>query len=309
MSRGGRVARSVVAAAVCAAAPSMAFAAKLDKAACAELTTERNAITGTGIKAEMERGPEWAKANMPPERLQSARRLIEIEDQLEFRCGIRSKRKPAEQTAAPAPAASKPQAPGTGATPPPNAVQDSTKAAGQPAPRVVAEPPATGRRTSAPAMLAPVIKPPVALKPAHVVPAPPTQRTSAGPAVISPAAAAPVAPPAAVPSAAASPDAPSAVKAPVTAVAPTVAPSAAKPQQPAPVAPTTPPAQTAAVPPVEDNVAPAAASIGPTPGGPLPAVKKSGDPAAVAKKKPRRNPSSAYVAPRDVNPFSIPGMR
>ena len=57
-------------------------------------------------------------------------------------------------------------------------------------------------------------------------------------------------------------------------------------------------------------MAPAAASIGPTPGGPLSAVKKPGDPAAVAKKKnPRRNPSSAYVAPVDVTPYALPGMR
>ena len=134
MSRGGRAIRSVVAAAICAAAPSMAFATKLDKAACADLATELNAITGTGIKAEMERGPEWAKANMPPERLQSARRLLELEDQLEFRCGGRGKGKPAEQTATPATRAGTPAAPGTGATPAPNAVQDSTKAAEQPAP-------------------------------------------------------------------------------------------------------------------------------------------------------------------------------
>jgi hypothetical protein len=285
----------------------MAFASKLDKAACAQLATELNAITGTGITSEMERGPEWAKANMSSERLQSARRLIEIEDQLEFRCGVRRKGKPAQQTATPAPAAGTPPGPGIAASPP-NTVQDSTKAAEQPAPRVAAEPPATGQRTTAPANLAPVIKPPVALQPQHVAPAPPTQRTSAGPAVISPAAAAPVAPPAATPPATAPPAAPAAVKVPATAAVPTAAP-AAKRQQPAPVAPTTPPAQTAAVPPVEDNVAPAAASIGPTPG-PLPEVKKSGDPAAVAKKKnPRRNPSSAYVSPREVSPFSLPGMR
>ena len=307
MSRGGRVVRSVVAAAICAAAPSMAFATKLDKAACADLATELNAITGTGIKAEMERGPEWAKANMPPERLQSARRLLELEDQLEFRCGGRGKGKPAEQTATPATGAGTPPPPGTASTP--NAVQDSTKAAEQPAPHVVPEPPATGQRTTAPAMLAPVIKPPVALKPAHVAPAPPTQQTSTGPAVVTPAAAPPVAPPAAAPPAAAPPVAPPATAA-VPAAVPATPSSAAKPQPPAPVAPITPPAQTAAVPPVEDNVAPAAASIGPTPGGPLPAAKKLGDPAAVAKKKnPRRNPSSAYVAPGDVNPFSLPGMR
>ena len=306
MSRGGRVARSVVAAAVWVAVPSMAFATKLDKAACAELSTELSAITGTGIKSEMERGPEWAKANMPPERLQSVRRLLELEDQLEFRCGVRGKGKPAEQTAAPAPGT--PPSAGKGATPPPNAAQDSTAAAKQPAPGVVPETPATAQRTTAPAMLAPVIKPPVALKPAHVVPAPPTQRTSTAPAVITPAAAEPVAKPAAVP-----PVAPGAVKPPATAAAP---PSAAKPQQPAPITPATPPAQTAATAPIEDNAPPAAASIGPTPGGPappggpLPEVKKPGDPAALAKKKnPRRNPSSAYVAPSDVSPYALPGMR
>ena len=86
--------------------------------------------------------------------------------------------------------------------------------------------------------------------------------------------------------------------------------------KPLPITPTTPPAQTAAATPIEDNAPPAAASIGPTPsgpappGGPVPEVKKPGDPAALAKKKnPRRNPSSAYVAPSDVIPYSLPGMR
>jgi hypothetical protein len=243
----------------------MAFAAKLDKAACAELSTELSALTGTGIKAEMDRGPEWAKANMPPERLQSARRLLELEDQLEFRCGVRSKRKPAEQTAT--------RTPGAGTPPPPNVAQDSTTPAEQPAPR------------SAPAMLAPAIKPPVALKPANVVPAPPTQRTSTAPPVAGPGAAAPATPAAAAP------------------------PAAAKPQQPVPITPTTPPEQTAATAPIEDNAPAEAASIGPTPSGPVTEVKKPDDPVVVKKKNSRRNPASAYVAPSEVNPFSLPGMR
>ena len=79
MSRGGRVVRSVVAAARLASCrPARRWAAKLDKAACAELSTELNALAGTGIKAEMERGPEWAKANMPPERLQSRAAALEM---------------------------------------------------------------------------------------------------------------------------------------------------------------------------------------------------------------------------------------
>ncbi len=101
MNPGVRTVRCMVAVAVCGLAPA-AFATKLDNAACAALTDERNAITATGVKADMERGPEWAKANMPPERLQSALRLLEVEDQLEFRCGRRGKSAKPEQTVAPA---------------------------------------------------------------------------------------------------------------------------------------------------------------------------------------------------------------
>ena len=53
---------------------------------------------------------------------------------------------------------------------------DSKRAAEQP-PRNV-PPTATENRAGAPAMLAPVFKPPVAMQPTHLPPAPPTQRTS-----------------------------------------------------------------------------------------------------------------------------------
>ena len=54
----------------------------------------------------MERGPAWAMANMPPERLESVRRLLEIEDQLEFRCSMRGIAKPKDKPDLPgAPAA------------------------------------------------------------------------------------------------------------------------------------------------------------------------------------------------------------
>ena len=151
----------MVAVAVCGLAPAAAFAAKLDNAACAALTDERNAITATGVKADMERGPEWAKANMPPERLQSALRLLEVEDQLEFRCGRRGKPAKPEQTAAPA----TPPTPATGT--PAAAVknsaqdnaQDSTKAAEQPPPRAVPVAPADQKSTSASPTPAPAVQP------------------------------------------------------------------------------------------------------------------------------------------------------
>ncbi len=169
MSRGGRTVRSLVVA-VAVAGASAAWAAKLDKTACAALSSELAAIKSTGIKADMERGPEWAKANMPPERLQSALRLLELEDQLEFRCSMRGIAKQQD----------KPEAPGTSAAPASSAPPDSKRAAEQP-PRNV-PPTATEKRAGAPAMLAPVFKPPVAMQPTHLPPAPPTQRHPDSPA-------------------------------------------------------------------------------------------------------------------------------
>ena len=90
MSRGGRTLRSALAAAVAAAWPGVALADKLDKAACANLVSELTTITASGARADMERGPEWAKANLAPDRLQSIQRMLEIDDQLEFRCGGRN---------------------------------------------------------------------------------------------------------------------------------------------------------------------------------------------------------------------------
>ena len=116
MSRGSRTVRSLLVVTVSVAGTAAVWAAKLDKIACAELSNELNAIRSTGIKADMERGPAWAMANMPPERLQSARRLLEIEDQLEFRCSMRGHRQAERQTAAPArPRAGDGQAPASAA--------------------------------------------------------------------------------------------------------------------------------------------------------------------------------------------------
>ena len=171
----------MVAVAVCGLAPAAA-AAKLDNAACAALTDERNAIAATGVKADMERGPDWAKANMPPERLQSALRLLEVEDQLEFRCGRRGKPAKPEQTAAPA---TPPTPNGAPAAAVKNSAQDnaqdSTKPEEQPPPRAVPVAPADQKSTSASPTPTPTIQQPVALKPAPVVPAPPTQPTSVAP--------------------------------------------------------------------------------------------------------------------------------
>jgi hypothetical protein len=298
MSRGGQKVRSL-AVAVAVAGAGAAWAAKLDKTACAALSSELAAIKNSGIKADMERGPEWAKANMPPERLQSALRLLELEDQLEFRCSMRGIAKQQD----------KPEAPGTSAAPASSSPPDSKRAAEQPSLNNATA--ATENRAGAPAMLAPVFKPPVAMQSTHLPPAPPTQRTSTVPPAaptVAPAAAAPTAVPSTAPAttatttpAAASPGAPA---------------TTAKPGQPPPVVANTPPATVppaTTVPVTKSGPLPSAAATTapPTTAQPAPGAApatKNPSTAAARKKNPRRNSSSAYVSPGDVNSFSLPGM-
>jgi hypothetical protein len=261
--------------------PCSAEAAKLDKAACADLSKELAAITATGVKADMQRGPEWAKANMPIERLQSIRRLLEIEDQLEFRCARGGKQK----DKGPAPA---PQVPGQSQTAQPSK--------GTPVPTS----PVTEKRTSAPAMV--VVKPPVAIQPE------PSKTPSAATPVknaTAPPTAAPVAPsaaaaPATVPPAA-GPVAPAATGTMPAAAAPATATPSPSKSQSTPVV--------AATPPVASPPSAPGPSASPTATQPAPAAAPAAKPAAQAARRKRHKPSSAYVSPNEVNPFSLPGMR
>lgn len=66
---------------------SMALAAPLDPEACTALKTEHTSLVAAGAKSDMSRGPEWAKANLAPDRLEKIKRLITIQEQLSFRCG------------------------------------------------------------------------------------------------------------------------------------------------------------------------------------------------------------------------------
>jgi hypothetical protein len=78
---------TIMALALLAGSLVAALAAKLDKTACNELSTELAGIVASGVRADMGRGPDWAQSNLPPERLRSIKRLLEVEEQLEFRCG------------------------------------------------------------------------------------------------------------------------------------------------------------------------------------------------------------------------------
>ena len=70
-----------------AAGGGAASAEKLDKESCKSLSVELGSLVAAGVKGDMDRGPEWAKANLSPERLGEIKRLMELGEQLEFRCG------------------------------------------------------------------------------------------------------------------------------------------------------------------------------------------------------------------------------
>ena len=63
-----------------------AAAERLDKEACEALKAEQARLVEAGAKADMERGPEWAKANLAPDRLKRIARLLEVDEGLAFRC-------------------------------------------------------------------------------------------------------------------------------------------------------------------------------------------------------------------------------
>lgn len=68
---------------LCAPMPA---AAALDAEACTRLKREQEQLTAAGVKEAMARGPEWAKANLPADRLEQIRQFIAIGEQLLFQC-------------------------------------------------------------------------------------------------------------------------------------------------------------------------------------------------------------------------------
>jgi len=60
--------------------------APLDKASCERLKAEQGQLEQAGVRASMAKGPEWAKVNLAPDKLDQVRRLIEVDGQVLFRC-------------------------------------------------------------------------------------------------------------------------------------------------------------------------------------------------------------------------------
>lgn len=65
-----------------------AAAVPLDPEACTHLQGQLDTLRNEGATADMARGPDWARANLPLERLQRIGTLLQVEEQLNFRCGL-----------------------------------------------------------------------------------------------------------------------------------------------------------------------------------------------------------------------------
>jgi hypothetical protein len=71
--------------------PSAAMrAAPLDKEGCAKLKVEQTELEHAGVRGNMGKGPQWGKANLEPDKLEQIKRLLEVDEQLLFRCHGRS---------------------------------------------------------------------------------------------------------------------------------------------------------------------------------------------------------------------------
>jgi hypothetical protein len=58
----------------------------LDKAACAALNAEMTGLKTLEVEALMQKGPEWALANLSAGDLSLIRKFIEDDEQIKFRC-------------------------------------------------------------------------------------------------------------------------------------------------------------------------------------------------------------------------------
>ena len=75
-------------------------AAMLDKEICDGFKSEQERLGGKRLRDAMEKGPEWAKVNLPAAGMDDVRRYIELEEQVLFRCPRPKPVKPAKPAAA-----------------------------------------------------------------------------------------------------------------------------------------------------------------------------------------------------------------
>ncbi len=75
----------VVCGSIFVAAPVLA-APKIDKDTCAQLRGEQATFIQSGILADIQRGPAWAKSNLAAERIREIELFITLDEQIKFGC-------------------------------------------------------------------------------------------------------------------------------------------------------------------------------------------------------------------------------
>lgn len=65
-------------------------AAPIDAEHCASLKAEQSQLEQAGVRDDMQKGADWGKANLSPAKLQEVKHLIEVDEQVLFRCGSKS---------------------------------------------------------------------------------------------------------------------------------------------------------------------------------------------------------------------------
>jgi hypothetical protein len=155
-----------------------AAAAALDQEACARLKTELLQLELAGVRVSMAKGPEWAKTNLATDKLDQIKRLLEVEEQILFRCqgkplvvlpeGVDAEPVPPERKeVAPAKPAADVKAPPKEVKQPPS--KAPAKAAAPPAGNAAAPPAAKAGQAAAKAPTAKAAEPAVPAKPKPAV--------------------------------------------------------------------------------------------------------------------------------------------
>jgi len=68
------------------AAPALATDPKIDADTCTQLRLEQIKFRQSGIVDDIQKGPEWAKANLTPDRLREVEHYMALDEQVKFGC-------------------------------------------------------------------------------------------------------------------------------------------------------------------------------------------------------------------------------
>lgn len=126
---------------------TVAAALPMAPEACEQAKAEQSTLETSGVARDMAQGPEWARTNLPVDRLQRVARWMELQEQILFRCP-RPTPQPEPVTATAPDAAAKPEKtkPSQKSKPKPAAALSATGDASEAPPKPVKPKPAATQK-------------------------------------------------------------------------------------------------------------------------------------------------------------------